>query len=380
MTNNYVIYDANGLLQSSELHPISKGNNNVDRIYVAFTEYDYNNTYITVAVTLPDGNSLPELTTTLSDFTFKNVNYKGYYFTVLEPLTAESGVLTLTFNLKSKKDDSRLCTSRLNVTIYDSDVTTEPNITKAQLENLITTIDNTGKDLENKKLDKDFSLYSRAETVIGNELIAIYDAEAKYNRIIDVKDTYNITAVNGVEPINKQITLTASELPYNDKSTAVVIAETINEMSNKANINDVVGHRDGVIIEEEIQTTPYKGLLPYIALNEEPTVAVITQNGYKFQNGDLLNFDVEFSSINAKGTITINKVINETSGRVQKYRVPIYTNGGDEAQETNMYVGYCIYTIAITENNIKITGLTLKSMNTTSVPEVTLQNISILRA
>ena len=101
MTNNYVIYDANGLLQSSELHPISKGNNNVDRIYVAFTEYDYNNTYITVAVTLPDGNSLPELTTTLSDFTFKNVNYKGYYFTVLEPLTAEPGVLTLTFNLKS---------------------------------------------------------------------------------------------------------------------------------------------------------------------------------------------------------------------------------------------------------------------------------------
>ena len=119
MINNYVIYDANGLLNKSDLHPISKGNNNVDKFHIAFTEYDYNDTYITVATTLPDGNSLPELTTSISDFNFDGVDYKGYSFTISEPLTAQAGTMTLTFHLKSKADDSRLCSARLNVTIAE---------------------------------------------------------------------------------------------------------------------------------------------------------------------------------------------------------------------------------------------------------------------
>ena len=60
MANNYVIFDNNGLLADSELKQISKGNNKVDNFYIAFKDYDYNTTRVTVATTLPDGNYLSE--------------------------------------------------------------------------------------------------------------------------------------------------------------------------------------------------------------------------------------------------------------------------------------------------------------------------------
>lgn len=383
MTNNYVIFDANGLLGDSELHPISKGNNNVDRFNVAFANYDYTNTYITVAVTLPDGNTLPELATSIKEFTFKNITYKGYNFTVSEPLTAQAGTLTFTIVLKSKEDDSRLCTSRLNITIYDTDVPVEPTITEAQLNSLLIAIDDTGKELDEKKLNKDFSLYEKASNVNGKETIAVYKDGT--NKTIAVEDTYNITNINGVEPVNKKVELTAENIKYSNGTTASALTETINELANKINYSEGVMHRNGVIIQEEVQTSEYKGLVPYTYIQNDATleqnVAVITEKGYKFKLGDLINLDVVLESIGVKGTITLNKVITARTGIAERYRVPIYTNGGDDFQETNMFVGYCVYDIAISENAITITCTGLKSLNSsTGTPTVTLKNIAILRA
>ena len=382
MIDNYVIFDTNGLLSDSALYSISKGNHNVDLFHVAFTEYDYNNTYLTVAVTLPDGNALPQLATSISDFNFKNTAYKGYKLAITEPITSQAGTVTMTFILKSKEDDSRLCTSQLNVTIYDSDVAGEPTITEAQLENLLTTIDNGDKELENKKLDKDFSLYPNA-TVNGNELIAVYNDETKTNSSIPVSATYNITSVNGVEPLDKTISLNAYDIPYDTRTTGEVLESTIAELNNKVSLDEAVTYRSGVTIEPEIEVTPYKGLIPYTYIKNDPNlernVAEILSNGYEFKKGDLISFDLTLSESQSSGTLNVNKVLLEF-GSNDTYRVPLFSSYLGQGN-AGMTLDQCAYEIKMLKNKIVVTGsyFRIQSDMITYTPTVTLNNISILR-
>lgn len=381
MTNNYVIFDTNGLLSDSTLYPISRGNHNVDAFKVAFTEYDYDNTYMTVAVTLPDGHTLPQLATSISDFKFKNKSYKGYKFVVTEPMTSQAGTVTMTFVVKSKEDDSRLCTSQLNVTIYDSDVATSTTITDAQLENIMITIDNTGKELDDKKLNKDFTQYPHTFAK-DEDLIAIYNREDRTNGSIPVSATYNITSINGVEPVDKSVVINAYDIPYNEKSTGAVLDETIEDLSRRVPYSEGVTHRSGVDIE--IETPAFKGLLPYTYIVNDPekdiNVAEIYSNGYDFQAGDIINLDVTFSAFGEKGTTTVNKTIIYLYGSKEIYRVPLFTSV-DGLGQAGMLVEECGYTISITSKKITITGIEMHtSINSVfNDPTITLSNIAILR-
>lgn len=291
MANNYVIYDKNGLLADSELKPISKGNNRVDNFYIAFKDYDYTNTYVTIATTLPDGNSLPELTTSISDFFFNAVDYKGYKFEVTEPLTAQAGVLTITFHLKSKEDDRRLASSMLNVTIHDSDVATEPSIDNAQYENLIVTIDNNAKELDSKKLNKNFTTYDNLETPIGTENVIVYTADGE-NRRIYLDNLHNIIDVNGVRPVNRSITLTASNINHNEKNIGDAIDDLTNEVQEKANINEAVFHRNGTL--EEIVDIKPTGVLNHTTDTRfsEYNFARVILSDTDFEDGDIVTCDV----------------------------------------------------------------------------------------
>ena len=383
MTDNYVIFDTNGLLSDSTLYPISRGNHNVDAFKVAFTEYDYDNTYMTVAVTLPDGHTLPQLATSISDFEFKNKSYKGYKFVVTEPMTSQAGTVTMTFVVKSKEDDSRLCTSQLNVTIYDSDVATSTTITDAQLEQIMITIDSTGKELDDKKLDKNFSLYNTTE-VSGDELIAVYSRENKTNGSIPVSATYNITSINGVEPVDKSVVINAYDIPYNEKSTGAVLDETIEDLSRRVPYSEGVTHRSGVDIEIETELPAFKGLLPYTYIVNDPekdrNVAEIYSNGYDFQAGDIINLDVTFSAFGEKGTTTVNKTIIYLHGSKETYRIPLFTSA-DGLGRAGMLIEECGYTISITSKKITITGIEMHtSINSVfNDPTITLSNIAILR-
>lgn len=383
MTDNYVIFDANGLLSDSALYSISRGNHNVDAFKVAFTEYDYNNTYMTVAVTLPDGNTLPQLATSISDFEFKNKSYKGYKFVVTEPMTSQAGTVTMTFVVKSKEDDSRLCTSQLNITIYDSDVATSTTITDAQLEQIMITIDNTGKELDDKKLNKDFTQYPNTFAK-DEDLIAIYNMEDRTNGSIPVSATYNITSINGVEPVDKSVVINAYDIPYNEKSTGAVLDETIKDLSRRVPYSEGVTHRSGVDINIETELPAFKGLLPYTYIENDAekakNVAEISANGYDFQEGDIINLDLTFSSLGEKGTTTINKVILNLYGVTQTHRIPLFTSV-DGLGQAGMLVAECGYTISVTSEKITITGIEMhNSANSiTYEPTITLSNIAILR-
>lgn len=132
MNDNYLIYNDLSILTESKLNPISQGNHNVDYFYIGYYNYDYTNSYLTVAITLPNGTELPELATSQKDFEFNGSKYKGYMFKFLETITAIAGNLTMTFVLKNMTDDTELFSSQLNVTIHETDNILEPTITSLQ--------------------------------------------------------------------------------------------------------------------------------------------------------------------------------------------------------------------------------------------------------
>lgn len=294
MANNYVIFDKNGLLADSQTSPISKGNNKVDTFYVSFAGHDYNDTYVTVATTLPDGESLPELATSVSDFGFKEENYKGYKFVIIEALTSKAGTLTITFHLKSKEDDRRLCSSVINVTIHDSDVVTEPTIDTAQYENLVTTIDTGLKDLDEKKLDKDFSKYSNDATTTDEDLVVL--RRKKENINIKVKDFHNVLTVNGVEPVEKNIQLVANDIRIEDGTT---IEDKLNELNEEkapmSLVNTKVSYREGNFDVGE-HYSPVGVLSHYTEeFVDVYDIARITLVDTEFQDGDILTCDLSLT-------------------------------------------------------------------------------------
>lgn len=140
MNENYLKFNNLGILVESSMNEISQGNHNVDYFFIAYDIYDYTNGYVTVAITLPDGTSIPELATSFKDFEFNNTSYKGFMFKLPMDLTLIEGNLTMTINLNSIDDDTRLCSSRLNVTIHKTNVAAEPTITEIQYNQLLETI------------------------------------------------------------------------------------------------------------------------------------------------------------------------------------------------------------------------------------------------
>ena len=140
MNENYIKFNNLGILVESKLNEVSQGNHNVDYYYIAYDIYDYTNGYVTLAVTLPDGTNLPELATSFKDFEFNGRNYRGFVFKLPQELTAKEGNLTVTINLKSAENDTRLCSSRLNITIHKSNFAENPTITEIQYNDLLETI------------------------------------------------------------------------------------------------------------------------------------------------------------------------------------------------------------------------------------------------
>lgn len=304
MANNYVIFDVNGLLTDSSLKPISKGNNKVDTFYIAFEEYDYTNTYVTISATLPSGNTLPELGTSISDFFFNENNYKGYKFVVTEPLTAQSGLLTITFNLKGKEDDTRLCSSILNIPIHNSNIATDPTIDNAQYENLLITIDDNAKGLlksindEIEKSEGELKTYIDGKTSEGIKLkiIGTVDSVDKLPKNLNTvhlgtaywvgeklpRDVYSWGYINS----NMELGWTNQgvlNVNYDDK--VLIYADdlysgTLNLLPN--NSNDWIQGRitNGVYVEDETKIVTKD----YIGVNGDSLYCEIQNKNYCFVN------------------------------------------------------------------------------------------------
>lgn len=140
MIINYLKFNNLGILTDSQLSPISQGNHNVDVFYIAYDVYDYTNGYVTVSITLPNGQKLPAIDTNYKDFEFNGSKYKGFMFRMTEEMTSIAGILTMTVNLTSAYEDIKLGSSRISLTIDATDVPTDPQITNLQYNELLETI------------------------------------------------------------------------------------------------------------------------------------------------------------------------------------------------------------------------------------------------
>lgn len=150
MNENYIKFNNLGILVESKLNEVSQGNHNVDYYYIAYDIYDYTNGYVTLAVTLPDGTNLPELATSFKDFEFNGSYYRGFVFKLPQELTAKEGNLTVTINLKSSENDTRLCSSRLNITIHKSNYSADPTINYVQYNELLEIMRSNYAELKNE--------------------------------------------------------------------------------------------------------------------------------------------------------------------------------------------------------------------------------------
>lgn len=140
MNNNYIKLNNLGLLVESRENEVSQGNHNVDIYHIGYDIYDYTNSYATLAVTLPNGINLSELPTSFKDFEFNGSEYKGFVFKLSSELTAIEGTLTITINLYSNENDSRLCSYRLKIKIHKTDFAEKPTITEVQYHELLEVI------------------------------------------------------------------------------------------------------------------------------------------------------------------------------------------------------------------------------------------------
>lgn len=148
MNENYIKFNNLGILTESEFNEVSQGNHNVDVYYIAYDIYDYTNSYVTLAVTLPDGANLPELATSFKDFEFNGSQYKGFVFKLPRELTSIAGDLKITVNLYSNENDTRLCSSRLNINVHKSNYTNNLTITELQYNQMMEVIHNNYNELK----------------------------------------------------------------------------------------------------------------------------------------------------------------------------------------------------------------------------------------
>ena len=197
MNKNYLKYNNLGILVDSQLEQVSQGNHNVDYYYIAYDVYDYTNGYVTVSVTLPDGTQLPELATSPKEFEFEGNTYKGFVFVLRDILTAETGTLSMTFNLKSAENDTQLCSSRLNVTIHESDMHTSPTITDAQYEQMQEVIRENTVKVDEALAKANDALYHDATIVkVNGEVQQTWDATYAQKITEESANKVNVTNYN----------------------------------------------------------------------------------------------------------------------------------------------------------------------------------------
>lgn len=245
MNKNYLKYNNLGILVDSQLEEVSQGNHNVDYYYIAYDVYDYTNGYVTVSVTLPDGTQLPELATSPKEFEFEGNTYKGFAFVLRDALTAEAGTLSMTFNLKSAENDTQLCSSRLNVTIHESDMHTSPTITDVQYNQMQEIIrENTVKSEEALSKAND-ALYHDATIVkVNGEVQQTWDATYAQKITEESLNLLNLpdiapTTINGVT-----YSITKGIIKLSGTATDDIDTYLIEEEINLA-IGDYIGNNIG---------------------------------------------------------------------------------------------------------------------------------------
>jgi hypothetical protein len=316
MNYNYKLFDVNGLLADGSDTPTSKGNNAVDVFYFHFAGHDYNDTYITVSVTLPDGTALPELGTSNSDFTFKDNEYKGFKVVFLEPVTAQAGEISMTIQLWSKSDDRKLCSSRITKKIYDSDVATDNTITDVQYHQMLQAIDDNYKNLDDNKLYRDFTKYKNEVVAENTDVIAINrDGET---RNIQLDKIHNINTVNNIYPVNKNIDLDATRIPYEEINVyegLKNIENNLEEKATKVELNTKVGHRAGTFESTE----DYQVKTGILAITTDTIIDVsnfarILLADTQYIDGDILSCNIELEFVrtdgNSFGNVSFTRVLN----------------------------------------------------------------------
>lgn len=249
MNNNYLKYNNLGILVDSQLEEVSQGNHNVDYYYIAYDVYDYTNSFVTVSVTLPDGTSLPELATSPKDFQFEGNTYKGFVFVLRDTLTSQSGNLSMTFNLKSVENDTQLCSSRLNVPIHETDVSTSPTITQEQYDQMQEVIrENTVK--SNEALEKaNDALYHDATIVkVNGEVQQTWDAT--------ISQKISEESLNELKITNQNTTLSNTNIQLTDEILTVNGSPTgaINHYFWDNN-NNIIGKRKVKLFHKGGSTT-----------------------------------------------------------------------------------------------------------------------------
>ena len=295
MNKNYKLFNINGLLLDGNEIPVSKGNKGVDVFYFHFEGYNYLENYVTVAVTLPDGTALPELGTANDTFEFKGKKYNGYKIVLLEPLTAQAGILTMTIDLINNTNNTKLCSSQLKITIHDSDTPTVPTIEEAQYHQLLQTINDNYNTLNETKLYKNFTEYESETNVNSDDLVAINkNGETKNAKLEDV---YNIKTVNNVAPTNKNVTITSANIPHEDTTISDKLVTLEDSLNNKANVEDTVFFRDGGFIDDGLIST---GLLN-LTTDSHDVFGRIFLTETKFIGGDILTCDLELQITETTG-------------------------------------------------------------------------------
>jgi hypothetical protein len=161
---------------------------------------------------------------------------------------------------------------------------------------LLITIDNTGKELDGKKLDKDFTKYQNLNDPIGVEMVALYTPEGETKRI-EVENLHNIHEINGVTPVDRKVTLTANNIGYEETTVGDALNELSINVNDKANAEDVVYYRNGNL--ESIVDIRPTGVLnhttdTYVSGYD---FARVILSDTDFEDGDIVTCDVDLEVV-----------------------------------------------------------------------------------
>lgn len=345
---NYIKYNGLGLLESAELSPISKGNNYVDTFYFYFENSDFTNAYLTFTATLPNGNTLPSATTTPTQYwegaTLRNV----YMMKLSNAYTSIAGTMTFTLALKKNGTNELLCSAQLTLTINDTDVSVPTTITETEKGQIQQAIADAVRDLDNRKVGVDFSIYGEATDIENSKVIFSNNGNAyQYPAKNVVNQVYSVNGEIG------DVVLTSTEITHNGTNVG-------EELEKKSNKNEVCFYRDGELIPSELKA---KGLIPLtFGATLDGKGGLITLENGAFELGDLVAFDVEF--YNGATLLQRLSFIRLLNGDFSEYRNVNHDNGIFEELINGYVVG----------NELSIYWNT-----TDSLERIELKNVSVFR-
>lgn len=279
---NYIRYNELGLLENADLSPVSKGNNYVDTFYFYFENRDFTNASLTFTATLPDGNTLPKKPATPTSYYEGNTGRNGYMMKLSNAYTSIAGTMTFTLALRDSSTKALLCSAQLTIKINDTDISVPTTIQESEKDEIIQTITDAVRDLDARKVEVDLSIYGEAtELVETNGKVAISNGGLTYQ----IPASRVINKVDSVNGYTGDVSLKSSDISHLESNV-------FEQIESKANANEVCYYRDGEVIPSELKA---KGFLSYTA-NQSTNGKdyEIVLDSEKFENGDLVAFDVEF--------------------------------------------------------------------------------------